>query len=101
MRYAAKNGERFWSRVAQDPPPGDVASRDLFTYALALCEAKQQPERLERLFEVAGRMQDRDPQSRGYGNFRWSGSHPAVQDFNAVDFCMQGGALLWRRHRDA
>jgi hypothetical protein len=91
-------GERTWRAVAK--PPEGLSSRELFACALALCEAKTKPERLEKLFDAAAQMQDRDPQSRGYGNFRWNWSHEGVWDFNAVDFCMQHGALLWMRHRD-
>jgi hypothetical protein len=98
FRYAAESGERFWQQT-ENPPPG-MDSRALFTYALALCEAGVHPERLERLFGLAKQMQDRDPGSRGYGNFRWRWSEAEVLDFNAVDFCMQSGSLLCLRHRD-
>jgi hypothetical protein len=72
----------------------------LFAYALALCEARQNPERLDRLFALAEQMQDRDPQSRKYGNFWWSMRDGKVMDDNAVDFSMRGGALLWLKDRD-
>jgi len=98
IRYAAESGKSTWQK-AQAPTAG-LASRELFTYALALAEAKMYPERLEALFNVGAQMQDRDAKSRGYGNFRWSWSHTQVMDYNAVEFCMQGGALLWMRHRD-
>ncbi|MFA7006726.1 MAG: hypothetical protein WC429_21980, partial [Verrucomicrobiia bacterium] len=91
-------GERTWRNIAKTSPT--LSSRELFAYALALCEAKTKLDRLEKLFDTAALMHDRDPQSRGYGNFRWSWSHEGVWDFNAVDFCMQNGALLWMRHRD-
>lgn len=99
IRYAAVAGEGTWKKATTTPD--NLSSRELFTYALALCEAKQSPERLQTLFEVAARMQDRDPQSRGYGNFRWSWVNPTVMDYNAVEFCMQAGALIWMRHRDS
>lgn len=99
VRQAVQEGEKTWSKVQKDPTPG-LASRELFTYALALCEARVHPERLERLFTVATQMQSRDPAAKGYGNFRWSWSHADVFDFNAVDFCLQAGAILWLRHRD-
>lgn len=98
-RYAARDGERIW-RAAQNPERYKPLSRDLFTYALALCEAGQHPERLEILFSVADRMQDRDPASRGYGNFKWSWAHEKVLDYNAVEFSMQSATALWIRHRD-
>jgi hypothetical protein len=90
--------EGFWRALSQ--APGSVTSRDLFAYALALCEARQHPERLDRLFELAEQMQDRDPKSRSYGNFWWTMRDGKVMDANAVDFSMRGGALLWLKHRD-
>jgi len=95
---AADAGEGTWKK-AQGPSP-NLTSRELFTYALALAEADRHPERLEPLFRTAARMQNRDPDSRGYGNFRWSWRDDQVLDWNAVEFSMQGGALLWMRHRE-
>jgi hypothetical protein len=90
--------EGFWRTVSKRPE--SVTSRDLFAYAFALCEARQHPERLGRLFELAEQMQDRDSKSRSYGNFWWAMRDGKVMDYNAVDFCMRGGALLWLNHRD-
>lgn len=90
--------EGFWRSCAQ--PPDSLSSRTLFAYALALCEVKQHPERLDRLFALAAEMQDRNPASRGYGNFHWYRRDTAVLDYNAADFCMRGGALLWLKHRE-
>ncbi|MBI5396959.1 MAG: hypothetical protein HZA91_16810 [Verrucomicrobia bacterium] len=98
VRAAAESAERTW-RAANHKPP-TVGARDLFGAALAWCETKTHLERLENLFDLAARMQDRDPQSRTYGNFRWSWDHEGVWDGNAVDFCMQMGSLLWMRHQE-
>lgn len=98
IRYAAESGEGAWRRANEIPE--NLTSRELFTYALALCEADMHSERLGRLFDLGRRMQDRDPDSRGYGNFRWYWSEVTVKDFNAVEFCMQAGSLLWLRHRE-
>jgi hypothetical protein len=97
---SAKDSEGVWRRC-QNPDKYDLSSRDLFTAALAWCEAKQHPDRLLRLFELADQLQDHDPKSKTYGNLRWYWSHPKVDDQNAVDFCMQSGVLVWIRHRDA
>jgi hypothetical protein len=99
VQNAADNAEGVWRRC-QDPDKSDLSTRDLFTAALAWCEAKQHPDRLARVFDLAAQLQDRDPKSKTYGNFRWYWSHPKVDDHNAVEFCMQAGALLWIRHRD-
>ncbi|NLE54906.1 MAG: hypothetical protein GX617_08225, partial [Lentisphaerae bacterium] len=87
-----------WSRVQALAP--NMTSRELFTYALLLCEAQIDLDRIDRLFEVAARMQDRDPESRGYGNFRWNWRDGAVLDFNAGDFCMENAAVIWIKHRE-
>jgi len=97
--YLLRQGEGTWRKANE--LSGSLTSRDLLHYALILCETGAYPERIDRLFQVAVRMQDRDPESRGYGNFRWSWEDGAVLDYNAVEFCMQSGAVIWLRHRDA
>lgn len=90
--------ESFWHACTKGST--SITSRDLFAYALALCEAREHPERLDRLFELAAQMQDQNPKSRSFGNFWWSLRDGKVMDYNAVDFSMRGGALLWLKHRD-
>jgi hypothetical protein len=92
------SNERFWSDATE--PKGNVTSRGLFAYAFALCEAEQNPERLERIFELAAQMQDRDPQSKSYGNFKWRWDDKQIVDFNAVEFSMRAGSLLWLKHKE-
>lgn len=98
MQKVAAGGESTWRKVLASSP--DLSAREIFSCALAWCETGQHGDRMERLFETASRMQDTDPASRGYGNFRWSWKHAVVFDFNAVDFSMRGGALIWLRHRE-
>ena len=98
IRYAAESGERTWRKTSD--PSRSLTSRELFTYALALCEAGMYPERLERLFDLAEEMQVRDPDNPGYGNFYWYWQEGEVRDRNAVEFCMQGGVPLWLRHSE-
>jgi len=94
------SGEKYWKSVMAEPPSDQLSSRDLFSYALLWCELRKHPERLERLFDLGARLQDREAQSRSYGNFRWNWGAPAVLDYNAVDFCMQGASVIWLKHRD-
>lgn len=97
IKLAALN-EGFWKSTAE--PKGSVTSRGLFAYAFVLCEANQKLERLEPIFDLAVRMQDHDPQSRSYGNFKWKWDDAKIVDYNAVDFSMRGGSLLWLKHKD-
>jgi hypothetical protein len=92
--------ETVWTRVAKVDPPKEMGCRQIFAYAMALCEARQHPERLERLFDLAARMQDRDPKSPTCGNLRWRWGDTGVTDGNAVEFTMQDAATIWLRHRD-
>lgn len=83
-----------------DPPNPSLGARTLFELALTYLEGGQFVDRLPRLFDLAAQMQDRDPKSATYGNFRWYWRDDQVGDWNAVDFCMQAAALIWARHRD-
>jgi hypothetical protein len=98
---AVVRGERFWRQIADSDPQPSASSRALLAYALVLCDAKVHPERLERLFVLTARMQDRDPKSPMWGNLKWYWRDSGVTDTNAVDFCMLDAATLWLRHGDA
>ncbi|MFN3423047.1 MAG: hypothetical protein ACK40X_15135, partial [Armatimonadota bacterium] len=74
--------------------------RELFTFALESAEADWEMGRIEEALALAEQMQDRDPESRTFGNFRWYWESQRPEDLNAVEFCMQDAALLWMRHRD-
>lgn len=100
MEQSLKSRERFWNSIEKSNPPESLGVRSLFDHALLLCEARMRPERLPRLFDLARTMQDREPASRTYGNFRWYWRNDRVMDHNAVDFCMQLAALIWMRHQD-
>ena len=99
-RNVVDSRERLWERIDSDPIDGNYTSREIFNYALALCEADAHLDRLTRLFELAERLQQRDPDKPGYGNFYWYSDRPEVKDRNAVEFCMEPGTLLWILHRD-
>ena len=95
--HAEQKGETTWQKVTQNAH--NLTSREIYRYALVLCETGNHPERLAPLFQAGAQMQDRDPNSRGYGNFYWRLSETTVRDFNAVEFCMQSAALIWLRHQ--
>ncbi|HNX35053.1 MAG TPA: hypothetical protein PKM57_10520 [Kiritimatiellia bacterium] len=82
-------------------PNASYGCRELFTAMLAYAAAGTNLTRVAELLTVAEQMQNRDPDHKAFGNFRWYARDAEVMDFNAVDFCMQHGALLWRFHREA
>ena len=88
-----------WRKLAR--PDAAYGCRELFTSMLAYAEARTNLTRVAELLTAAEAMQNRDPAHRAHGNFRWYSRDAGVFDYNAVDFCMQHGALLWRFHRDA
>lgn len=74
--------------------------RELFVAALYFCRSGRHLDALDTLFQVAAEMQDRRPESRGCGNFRWYWRDGFVMDYNAVDFCMEQASLIARDHLD-
>lgn len=49
---------------------------------------------IEKAFENLESMQDRDPASKTYGNFRWYWDQQKPEDLNAVEFVTQQAVLL-------
>ena len=77
-----------------------LSSVGLFTGMFNLLRADAHLEKLDVLLDTAAELQDRNPSSRAYGNFRWYARDGFVMDYNAVDFCMQEGSLIARDYRD-
>lgn len=100
VSLAAASADKVWPTIATDEPGPTLTSRLLFSAAFALCEADRDMDRLERLFALAEQMQDVDPASAGFGNFRWYWRDAGVTDLNAVEFCAYDMHLIWRLHRD-
>jgi hypothetical protein len=100
IQEAAQRGDALWRQIATAEPRPISGGRQLLGYALALCEARVHPERLERLLALVRQMQDRDPRSKTWGNLRWCWRDAAVTDTNAVEFCMQDALLMQIRHGD-
>jgi hypothetical protein len=58
------------------------------------------PDRLPILLAAGAALQDQDPESGTYGNFRWYNTMSRVGDTNAVEFCMLHAVPLYIRHRE-
>ena len=61
--------DAMWPRVAQ--PDDQVGIRGVFRFALESAGLNWRPERIAPALDLARRMQDLDPASKTYGNFRW------------------------------
>ena len=93
-RRAIPAAEQFVRRFDQAEPAGDFAIYTLFDNIAILVSAnvdlpKEQCPSLEsvvKLLRLAEEMQDRNPESRTFGNFRWYWSSASVTDLNAVEF---------------
>jgi hypothetical protein len=83
----AKALEHMWA-VAGDPTR-TVGIRGLFRFALEANGLGWHPERVEAALARARAMQDLDPASKTFGNFKWSSGHSGVLDLNAVEFSAQ------------
>lgn len=99
MAQDSANNE-VWPMVMGEKDPANLLTRDLFTYALILCEANQDLDRVPVLLERAQKMQNLNEESDTYGNFWWNWGQGSVMDTNAAEFSMRGGSLLWLKHQD-
>lgn len=99
-RQIAARNEKLWKQIASEPPAPGLDIQTLFSYALVLCEADVHLDRLERIADLAARMQFLKRGSYDDGNFFWYYRQRQVVDRNAGTFAMRGGSLLWLRDRD-
>ncbi|MFW6161934.1 MAG: hypothetical protein ACODAJ_04145 [Planctomycetota bacterium] len=90
--------ERRWQRIERLRPRMGV--RELFGFALEATSIQWHPERVAQALAYAEQMQDRDPESRTYGNFKWYWESERPVDRNAVEFSMQQAVLVWMHFRD-
>lgn len=95
---AVRQADRLYKRVKT--PGAAYGSQELFIAMLAYAEANTNVLRIAEILPFAERMQERNPQSPGYGNFYWYSRNAEVLDYNAVDFAMQYGALLWKNYKE-
>jgi hypothetical protein len=92
------NLERQWAGIEKPQPR--FSTRDFFFFAFEATAANWHPERVEAALRLAATKQDRNPNSKTYGNFAWYWEDKSPDDRNCVEFCMQKGALLWILYKD-
>jgi len=90
--------ERWWKSIEKPQPRS--STRDFFFFAFEAAAANWHPERVEVALKLAATKQDRNPDSKTYGNFAWYWEDKSPDDRNCVEFCMQKGALLWILFKD-
>jgi hypothetical protein len=95
---AAAALDKRW-RGLREPGPR-FSTRELFEFTLEAAAQNWHPERVERALALAEQKQDRDPQSKTFGNFSWYWEDPKPIDLNAAEFAMQRAALTWILYRD-
>ena len=95
---AVRQADRLYARLKT--PEAAYGSQELFIAMLAYAEANTNLLRIAEILTFAEQMQERNPESKGYGNFYWYSRNAEVLDYNAVDFAMQYGALLWKHYQE-
>ncbi len=93
-----KAADKTWRAVST--PDRRYSTRSLFSGMLAYTQADIHPERVAHFIQLAEKLQERTPDHQHLGNFFWYSNESEVLDRNAVDFCMQHAALIWKLHRD-
>ncbi len=96
--YALREMDRAWVRMQQRAPTLGV--RELYSFVLTAAERGWHPETLPQVLDLAASMQDTNPASPTYGNYRWYYRDPKPDDRNAVEFSMQTASLTWLLYRD-
>ncbi|MCM8789099.1 MAG: hypothetical protein NC907_04850, partial [Candidatus Omnitrophica bacterium] len=76
------------------------ATRDALSLCLVLAEVGIFDENIEKYLTLAEKKQDRNPESKTFGNFAYYLDSEKIVDLNSVEFCLREGLLLWIRHRD-
>ena len=87
-----------WQKISTDGP--NLQSRELFRFALNAAQNNSHTQEIDQALEWAEELQDRDPQSETYGNFRWYRRNEKPADRNAVEFAMEVGILVWMHHKN-
>lgn len=78
----------------------DVGIRGTLRFAVEAAGNDWNPQMVEEALLLARSMQDTDPASPGFGNYRWRKNDPAVTDLNAVEFATTLTALLRLEYAD-
>lgn len=108
---AISNQGRFAQRLLKDGkavPWDNLGVRSLidYCYVIAMANAdlpesqRPSPETLLPVLTLAEEMQDKNPQSRSFGNFRWYWRTPEVTDMNAVEFVAAHALPVWFEAKD-
>ncbi|MCE0497171.1 MAG: hypothetical protein LV481_04405 [Methylacidiphilales bacterium] len=77
-----------------DNPTDTLGVREIFRFALEAAGLGWDPDKINKALTLARSMQDLDPKSPTYGNFKWAWGQQGVFDKNAVEFCMTPATLL-------
>jgi len=98
---ALPRNEKLWSNLTRNELPSNRGIRWICNYALLGAEFGREDmlPRVARLVEIADSMQDKDPASETFGNFRWYWRNRKVTDLNAVEFILHHLIPLWADHR--
>jgi len=88
--------DRQWREIQAPQPTTGI--RGVFRFALEAAGLGWHPERISAALDLASAMQDREPSSKTYGNFRWRYDQKGVLDPNAVEFSLQQAGLLRLRY---
>ena len=84
---AAQELEAQWAEVAAVNRAMPI--RGVLRFAVEATGLGWHPERVEVALARARALQDLDPASKTFGNFKWHGADPGVRDLNAVEFAAQ------------
>ena len=97
-KLGADELEHQWPELARGGHP--VGIRGTLRFAVEATGLDWHPERVATALAIARAMQDLDPASKTFGNFKWRSDHADVLDLNAVEFASQLMGFLHVRYLD-
>jgi hypothetical protein len=92
--------EQHAAVVGKAAEGGDASIRGTLRFALEAAGNDWNPSAVEAALRLARGMQDTDPASSKFGNYRWRKNDVAVSDLNAVEFATELNALLRLEYAD-
>ncbi len=90
--------ELQWPEIADNHRA--IGIRGTLRFAVEAAGLNWHPERVAVAIDRARAMQDLDPTSKTFGNFRWRSDQPSPIDLNAVEFASQLMGFLHARYED-
>ncbi len=95
---AEQSLDRSWQRIERCRP--ELGVREVTGFCLEAVGRELHRDHVEPALALIRQLQDRQNESKTYGNFRWRWGDDVVHDLNGVEFVVEQAVLIELRYRD-